>query len=65
MTARRVTLAEVERVTILLRLKDCDGNRTRTAESLAISIRCLRNKLAQYREQGHAVHEYHRPVAQG
>jgi two-component system, response regulator FlrC len=39
------TLAEVEREHILETLTCCDGNRTRTAKFLDISVRCLRTKL--------------------
>lgn len=43
---------EVERELILETLGRCLGNRTRAAEILGISIRTLRNKLAEYRGQG-------------
>jgi transcriptional regulator of acetoin/glycerol metabolism len=46
------TLAEVERDLILDTLKYCAGNRTHTANILAISIRTLRNKLHQYAATG-------------
>jgi len=46
---------EVERELILETLGRCLGNRTRAAEILGISIRTLRNKLAEYRGQGVAV----------
>ncbi|RKY64111.1 MAG: hypothetical protein DRP99_02745 [Candidatus Latescibacterota bacterium] len=46
------TLAEMERRLILKTLREEGGNRTRTAQRLGISVRTLRNKLRQYREQG-------------
>jgi len=46
------TLAEMERRFILRTLREEGGNRTRTAQRLGISVRTLRNKLRQYREQG-------------
>jgi DNA-binding NtrC family response regulator len=49
------TLEEVERVLILRTLDDLEGNRTRTAVALGISVRCLRNKLRHFRNQGFAV----------
>ena len=42
------TLAEVEREHILETLTWCDGNRTRAAKFLDISLRCLRMKLHQF-----------------
>lgn len=46
------TLDDIERSVILQALKYHDGNRTHTARSLGISIRTLRNKLADYRRIG-------------
>ncbi len=46
---------EVERELIIETLGRCLGNRTRAAEILGISIRTLRNKLAEYRGQGISV----------
>jgi len=46
------TLDEIERNVILEALKYHDGNRTHTAKALGISIRTLRNKLAEYRVMG-------------
>ncbi len=43
------TLSDIERNVILAALKHHDGNRTHTAKTLGISIRTLRNKLAEYR----------------
>jgi len=45
-------MEEVERELILETLGRCLGNRTRAAEILGISIRTLRNKLAEYRGRG-------------
>ena len=53
------TLAEVEREYILATLAGCHGNRTRTADLLKISIRCLRIKLHDYAQAGCAVCEPH------
>ena len=49
------TVADVERDLILETLQHCLGNRTHAATILGISIRTLRNKLQQYREEGLAV----------
>ncbi len=46
------TIADMERELILSTLKQTDGNRTRAAELLGITVRTLRNKLNEYREQG-------------
>ncbi|HZS12506.1 MAG TPA: sigma-54 dependent transcriptional regulator [Nitrospirales bacterium] len=46
------SLWEVERDHILRMLNDANGNRTHAAKRLGISIRTLRNKLREYREQG-------------
>lgn len=45
------TVAEVERELILNTLNHCLGNRTHAANILGISIRTLRNKLNEYKEQ--------------
>ena len=45
-------LAEVERDLILQTLKVTAQNRTRAAEILGISIRTLRNKIQEYKEEG-------------
>lgn len=46
------SIADVERDMILNTLDHCIGNRTHAANILGISIRTLRNKLAQYRDEG-------------
>ncbi len=46
------TIADVERDMILNTLDHCLGNRTHAANILGISIRTLRNKISQYREEG-------------
>jgi len=47
-----VPLHEMEKRAILNALQQTNGNRTQAAEMLQISIRTLRNKLAEYREAG-------------
>lgn len=49
------TIAEVERDMIVNTLEHCLGNRTHAANILGISIRTLRNKLSQYKEEGVAL----------
>jgi len=49
------TVADVERDLILETLNHCLGNRTHAANVLGISIRTLRNKLQQYRQEGMSV----------
>jgi len=46
------TLEDIERNVIINALDFHKGNRTHTAKSLGISIRTLRNKLAEYRKIG-------------
>jgi DNA-binding NtrC family response regulator len=46
------TIAEVERDLIIETLRACDGNRTRAAKTLAISVRTLRNKIHEYEAKG-------------
>ncbi len=48
-------LAHVEREFILQTLRFHHGNRTRAADLLGISIRSLRNKIRDYRNQGEDV----------
>ena len=45
-------LAELEKRHILKTLRNQNGHRARTAETLGISIRTLRNKLNEYRKEG-------------
>jgi two-component system response regulator FlrC len=49
------TIADVERDMIINTLEHCLGNRTHAANILGISIRTLRNKLAQYKDDGVAI----------
>jgi hypothetical protein len=49
------TLADVERLYILSTLRLCEGNRTQTAKVLNVSLRCLRNKLREYKSAGHEI----------
>jgi len=51
----RPRLADIEREHILATLALCEGNRTRTANMLGISVRCLRNRLHKYAENGFGV----------
>ncbi len=46
------TIADVERDMILNTLDHCLGNRTHAANILGISIRTLRNKLNEYKDEG-------------
>ncbi len=43
-------LSELEKMMIHKALDSCDGNRTRAADILGISVRTLRNKLSEYRQ---------------
>ncbi len=47
-----ITLREMEKRLILKTLSDQDGNRTHASKVLDISVRTLRNKLAEYRRNG-------------
>jgi len=46
------TVGEVERELVLQTLARCDGNRTRAARVLGISVRTLRNKIREYAAEG-------------
>ena len=46
------TVAEVERVLIIRTLSGAEWNRTRAASTLGISVRCLRNKIHEFKKQG-------------
>ncbi len=48
----QLPLHEVEKQHIMKTLNELDFNRTKAAKRLGISIRTLRNKLNEYREQG-------------
>ena len=50
--AEGATLAEIEQQVILSALDEYDGNRTHASQILGISVRTLRNRLREYREQG-------------
>ncbi|RJO65990.1 MAG: sigma-54-dependent Fis family transcriptional regulator [Myxococcales bacterium] len=47
-----MTLREMEKRLILRTLRRCNGNRTHAAAALQISVRTMRNKLAEYRANG-------------
>ncbi|MGD2063488.1 MAG: sigma-54 dependent transcriptional regulator [Nitrospirota bacterium] len=51
-TTRAGTVTAMERDLILTTLEENGGNRSQTAEELGISIRTLRNRLREYRDQG-------------
>jgi DNA-binding NtrC family response regulator len=53
------TVSEVERELVLQTLARCDGNRTRAARVLGVSVRTLRNKIRQYAAEGIDVPAYH------
>lgn len=45
------TLEQIERDAIIAALKYFNGNRTKAAQILGISIRTILNKIAKYQEQ--------------
>lgn len=46
------TVEAVERELVVQTLARCDGNRTRAARVLGVSVRTLRNKIRQYTSDG-------------
>ena len=46
------TVEEIERELVLQTLARCDGNRTRAARVLGLSVRTLRNKIRLYLADG-------------
>jgi DNA-binding NtrC family response regulator len=46
------TVEEVERALVVQTLARCDGNRTRAARVLGLSVRTLRNKIRVYTAEG-------------
>jgi len=46
------TVGEVERALVVQTLACCDGNRTRAARVLGLSVRTLRNKIRLYSAEG-------------
>jgi DNA-binding NtrC family response regulator len=46
------TVGEIERELMLQTLARYDGNRTRAARVLGVSVRTLRNKIRQYSAEG-------------
>jgi len=50
-----LSVSEMERKLIHLTLEQTSGNRTRAADLLGISLRTLRNKLREYRQEGVAL----------
>lgn len=53
-----MTIAGMEQELILKTLRETDGNRTKAAEILGITVRTLRNKLNEYKASGVDVEEY-------
>ena len=53
------TVDEVERELVVQTLARCDGNRTRAARVLGLSVRTLRNKIRLYAADGAEVPACH------
>lgn len=53
----RLPMTDVEREVILAALRRTEGNRTHAARSLGMSLRTLRNKIAQYGAEGFDIPE--------
>lgn len=53
------TVDEVERELVLQTLARCDGNRTRAARVLGLSVRTMRNKIRLYTAAGIDVPAHH------
>lgn len=52
---RPASMKDMERDAIIQALEENQGNRTHTAQSLGMSLRTLRHKLKQYKEEGFLV----------
>jgi DNA-binding NtrC family response regulator len=52
-----MNIKEVERLLIIATLQIMDGNRTRSAAALGISVRTIRNRLSEYRKLGFDIPE--------
>jgi two-component system response regulator FlrC len=55
--AGQSSLTDVRRKIILETLRKFDGNRTRTAEALGVSVRTVRNRLNEYQDKGYPIPE--------